>query len=344
LEGNLLPGFTILMPTFNSESRIRRCLESIRQQKYPQDHVQILIADGGSTDKTREIAEGYGATIVDNPLKLAEEGLRVGMSQVRREHVVIFADDNEFAEYTWLSTVEAIFEAADRLCAFFCRLGASKDDPPVNKYYALIETEPLNFYMNRNLKQYVGSSVRRSTVGINYHAFDVQPAKPLVWGANGLTYRTEVIRGIWDTEEYLGDNDAFQLMIESGNNRVAYTRELCVFHHHVNGLWSWRKKWGRNFQQHFLVNLDTRNLNWLFVPHFTVKLVTWTLYSLIPVVSIPLAVARALHDRDWHWLYHPAAAFLQASTYIKILLTSEEGRAYLGRWLAGSKKARDVAP
>jgi glycosyltransferase involved in cell wall biosynthesis len=341
LAGKLLPGFTILMPTFDSEPRIRRCLESIRRQDYPQDRVQILVADGGSTDRTREIAEGYGAAIVDNPLKLAEEGLRAGMSHVEREHVVIFADDNEFAEDSWLSTVEAIFEAEEGLSAFFCRLGASDDDPSINKYYALVESEPLNFYMNRNLKKYVDSSCSRSVGGVHYRAFDVQPLKPLVWGANGLTFRTEAIKDIWDTDEYLGDTDAFQMMVEAGDNRVAYTRELCVYHHHVNGLWSWRKKWGRNFQQHFLSNVDTRNLNWLFVPHFTARLVAWTLYSLIPVVSIPLAMVRALRDKDWHWLYHPAAAFLQASTYIKILLTTEEGRAYLRGWMAHTGKAAD---
>lgn len=316
MRGDLLPGFTILVPTYNSERRISRCLESVRRQEYPQSCVQILIADGGSTDRTREIAESYGATVIDNPLRLAEEGLRAGMPHVRRSHVVIFADDNEFAQDSWLSSVEAIFGADQAVSAFFCRLGASDDDPAVNKYYALVESEPLSFYMNRNLRKYLSTAPVSGARGVRYQSFDVDPRLLLVWGANGLTYRTEVIVPIWDAGAYLGDNDAFQLMVEGGNSRVAYTRDLCVYHHHVNDLWSWRKKWSRNFRQHFLPNIASRNLNWLLVPHFKTRLLLWTFYSLVPVVSIPVAFYRSLRDRDWHWLYHPAAAFLQAATYL----------------------------
>lgn len=343
LACDLLPGFTFLLPTYNSEGRLRRCLESIRRQDYPQDMVQIVVADGGSTDRTVEIAETYGVTVVPNPLRLAEEGLRAGMPHVTREYVVIFADDNELAENNWLSTAESIFADDPCVCAFFCRLGASADDPEVNKYYALVESEPLNFYMNRNLKDYIDRSGVQEQGGVRYCIFDVNPSKPLVWGANGLTYRTAAIKPIWETDRYLGDTDAFQTMIEAGNNRVAYTRELCVYHHHVNGIFAWRQKWGRNFQQHFLTNVDTRNLNWLFVPHFNLRLAVWTLYSLVPVVSVPVAIARAVRDRDWHWLYHPAAAFLQATTYIKILLSTPKGREYLREWFRRSSRC-DPSP
>jgi glycosyltransferase involved in cell wall biosynthesis len=344
LSEEFLPGFTVLMPTLNSEGRIRRCLDSIRGQDYPQDRIDILVADGGSTDGTRQIAESYGATVVDNPLRLAEEGLRIGMSRVHRDHVMIFADDNELAGSDWLSTVAGIFEAEEGLCAFFCRLGASEDDPDINKYYALVESEPLNFYMNRNLKKYIDASPARECGRIDYHTFDVQPKKPLVWGANGLVFLTEAIKPVWNTGEYLGDTDAFQLMLEKGCDRVAYSRDLCVYHHHVGSLWSWRKKWSRNFQQHFLTNIDTRNLDWLFVPHFKARLFAWTLYSIIPVVSVPLALARAFRDRDWHWLYHPAAAFLQAWTYITIILFTKEGHDYLFRGFRAKPERNGTAP
>jgi glycosyltransferase involved in cell wall biosynthesis len=337
LSSGLLPGFTFLIPTYNSEGRIRRCLDSIRRQDYPAAAVQILIADGGSDDRTVEIAQAYGAHVVENPLKLAEEGLRAGMSHVGTDKVVIFADDNELAQDNWLSIVAAIFDEDEQLSAFFCRLGASHDDPEVNKYYALVESEPLNFYLNKNLGAYVSFSPSRHTGGIAYHAFDVDPRRPLVWGANGLTYRTADIAPFWRTDEYLGDTDAFQMMVEAGKRRVAYSRDLCVYHHHVTGLFSWRKKWERNFGEHFLANVDSRNLDWLYVPHFRCRLVMWTLYSLVPVVSVPLAVTRAIKDSDWHWLYHPAAAFLQAATYIRIILGTREGRAYLRKVVPGQQ-------
>ena len=60
-DSELKPGFSFVIPTYNSGEKIRRCLESIRTQDYPQDNVQLLIADGGSTDDTIDIAREYGA-------------------------------------------------------------------------------------------------------------------------------------------------------------------------------------------------------------------------------------------------------------------------------------------
>ncbi len=49
---------TIGMLTYNSERHLARALESV------QDFAEIIIADGGSTDGTRAIAERYGARVI----------------------------------------------------------------------------------------------------------------------------------------------------------------------------------------------------------------------------------------------------------------------------------------
>ena len=43
------------MPCLNEERFIEACLESVRRQDYPPDRYEILVADGGSTDRTRAI-------------------------------------------------------------------------------------------------------------------------------------------------------------------------------------------------------------------------------------------------------------------------------------------------
>ena len=50
-----LPLVTIAMPCLNEEAFIETCLESVRAQEYPADRLEILVADGSSTDRTREI-------------------------------------------------------------------------------------------------------------------------------------------------------------------------------------------------------------------------------------------------------------------------------------------------
>ena len=50
---------SIIMPTFNSEKTLEESLKSIRRQEIDQAQIEILLVDGGSTDKTAEIARKY---------------------------------------------------------------------------------------------------------------------------------------------------------------------------------------------------------------------------------------------------------------------------------------------
>lgn len=58
---------SIVITTFNSERTLGITLSSIRKQSYPQDKIEILIVDGGSTDKTTLIAKKYNCKIIDKP-------------------------------------------------------------------------------------------------------------------------------------------------------------------------------------------------------------------------------------------------------------------------------------
>jgi succinoglycan biosynthesis protein ExoA len=51
------PFVTLVMPSYNEENYIEECLNSLLRQDYPADRVEILVADGGSRDRTREIIE-----------------------------------------------------------------------------------------------------------------------------------------------------------------------------------------------------------------------------------------------------------------------------------------------
>ena len=52
---NLFPSISIIIPTLNTVKTLRDCLESIAVQDYPKDKLEIIIADGGSTDYTLNI-------------------------------------------------------------------------------------------------------------------------------------------------------------------------------------------------------------------------------------------------------------------------------------------------
>lgn len=63
------PLVSIIIPTFNSQDTILTCLESIRQQTY--DPIEIVVVDGGSSDRTVEICHRHADTVLETDLGMA---------------------------------------------------------------------------------------------------------------------------------------------------------------------------------------------------------------------------------------------------------------------------------
>jgi cellulose synthase/poly-beta-1,6-N-acetylglucosamine synthase-like glycosyltransferase len=63
-----LPGVSIIVPTLNSESTIDECLRSILELDYPKQLLEVIVIDGGSTDKTTELAKAHPVKFVQSQL------------------------------------------------------------------------------------------------------------------------------------------------------------------------------------------------------------------------------------------------------------------------------------
>ena len=61
------PNISIAIATFNSGRTLIETLNSIKNQSYPKNKIEVLIIDGGSKDKTLEIARLFNCRIIDNP-------------------------------------------------------------------------------------------------------------------------------------------------------------------------------------------------------------------------------------------------------------------------------------
>jgi glycosyltransferase involved in cell wall biosynthesis len=75
-----LPMVSVVIPALNEEAHIERCVASVQAQDYPLELIQVVVADGGSTDGTRGIVERIAAldrrvSLVDNPMRNQAAGL-----------------------------------------------------------------------------------------------------------------------------------------------------------------------------------------------------------------------------------------------------------------------------
>lgn len=327
-ELNVLPSISFIIPTYNAAAHLSCCLQSIRSQDYPPEKVEILVVDGGSGDATLDLAKEYGCKIISNPKRLAEYGVQLGVQYAVGSLVTVFAADNELVGRDWMSKVVDVFMRFPHVCALWGRLVSGARDSALNKYFELLQSDPLNWFLNNNIEWYEKQASRYKT---GWFLFDVKPSKPLVWGANGLVYQRQIIQPIWRQEGYLGDNDAFQYMVEQGNSTVAYFDAPFVYHHHVVSLSQWVKKWERNFRYHLVDKYKTRNMNWVFTKSFKTKLLCWVVYSAIPLFSLLHSIYLSFRDKNWHWFYHPIVSFLQFFTYLKVLLIDKNSVSFVMR-------------
>ena len=74
---------SIIIPTLNEEKNLPKLLRSLQDQDL-QEAYEIIIADAGSSDKTREIAKSFGCKIVKGglPAKGRNEGAKIAKGEI----------------------------------------------------------------------------------------------------------------------------------------------------------------------------------------------------------------------------------------------------------------------
>lgn len=96
------PFISIIIPVRNGERSLARCLASLKDQTYPADRLEVIIADGGSTDGTVKIAGEFGARIVPNEKLTVGPGRNAGF-KIAGGELIAFSDDDCVMGRDWLS-------------------------------------------------------------------------------------------------------------------------------------------------------------------------------------------------------------------------------------------------
>ncbi|MEN6342164.1 MAG: glycosyltransferase [Methanospirillum sp.] len=57
------PSISVVVPAYEEEARIERCLASLADQTLAREEYEVIVVDGGSKDRTREIASRYADSV-----------------------------------------------------------------------------------------------------------------------------------------------------------------------------------------------------------------------------------------------------------------------------------------
>ncbi len=89
------PFVSIIVPCYNEEASIRHLLDAIFAQTYPRTQMEVVISDGMSIDRTRELIAAFqrehddlAVRVVDNSARTIPSGLNQAIRQSRGEIIV----------------------------------------------------------------------------------------------------------------------------------------------------------------------------------------------------------------------------------------------------------------
>lgn len=100
---------SIICPVLNEENYIDGCIQSILQQDFPLENIELILIDGISTDKTREIINSYQEKhsfikLLDNPKKTVPYALNKAIEVAQGEYIARIDAHAIFPE-NYLSTL-----------------------------------------------------------------------------------------------------------------------------------------------------------------------------------------------------------------------------------------------
>jgi glycosyltransferase involved in cell wall biosynthesis len=103
------PTVCVIIPCYNVEQVVAKCIESILEQEYPADKLKIVAVDDGSTDQTYEILNEYKS---DPRFKALQHQVNSGLAATRntglrasKSEVVGFIDSDIVVQKDWLRTL-----------------------------------------------------------------------------------------------------------------------------------------------------------------------------------------------------------------------------------------------
>ncbi|MCD4653747.1 exopolysaccharide biosynthesis polyprenyl glycosylphosphotransferase [bacterium] len=93
--------FSVIIPAYNAESSIVRCLDALKNQSIRRDMYEIIVVDDGSTDETGDLARQAGAKVFCQENQGPAMARNHGVEQAKGD-IIVFTDSDCIADTEFL--------------------------------------------------------------------------------------------------------------------------------------------------------------------------------------------------------------------------------------------------
>lgn len=300
------PFVSFVIPTWNEDKNIARCLGSIFKQTYPRERFEVIVVDGESLDKTAEIARKTGARVINNPKRGAQIGKALGIRGSNGDFVALLDADNEIVQDDWLERFIGLLDSEPDVFGVESNYLVNPEDAVPNRYCALLGLEYPIARCFSLLRRCAFKEVKDK-----YLIYTVKEGRFPVIGANGFIWRRAVLTQLLGNAESFDEGDLSAQAYLFGYRKVGNYKGYGIYHHHINTVWDFFKKrirTGREFVNRSKIKKEDGVVVW--VNRYNKRqLVLAVLYCLSFVGPLAEALKGFFVDKDVAWFLHPFLCF-----------------------------------
>ena len=331
------PSVSIVMPILNEEGRVGRALASIASQDFPADRLEVLVADGGSTDRSVEEVRGWEGRlpvkVVDNSARReAQWGKTIALERAGSDLVFFQDADVWLPEPDTLSRLVRPLVEDPSLAGSIAPYAYRRELPLWSRFlsYDPLQRDPLLQAMTPGL----GRFVRERRDGYVVCEFPTPRIPPI--GQTTIYWRSQIDPHRWDGYWREVDHPAY--LVKQGYRRFAFTPGAGLAHAHASSLADMVRKRVRNllvYENGYLRLRGESDYVWLDTSNRSevLRLAAWVLGTNLIVPRLLEGIDDAFRHKSWEPLLRPIAAIAITDGLLAALVTSRDGRRFLRRSL-----------
>jgi glycosyltransferase involved in cell wall biosynthesis len=304
---NIKPFISYIIPTFNAEKYLISCLESVLAQDYPKDCYEIIIADGGSSDRTLEILKQFNIKPIYNAKRDSDNGKFLALKKSKGEIIVMLDSDNEIVGKNWLSNMIVPLQEDPEILGVESNYFSKNSFSTINKYATqLIIVDPLA----RILASKPYKIIQKKNYIVKYFSKNSSP----VAGANGFLWRKKFIQKY--NNNSLGKFAETNLLGEISRKeeiKIANVKDQGIYHYYCESFVDYFKK-RRKIARKFLNREKEKKHLWVYS-----KGKIWYFLCIIYLATFigPFfeSVYQIIKTRQIAWLLHPFISLITIIIY-----------------------------
>lgn len=331
-----LPSISIIIATYNSERTLRECLDSLKKQDYHKKNIELIIADGGSTDKTLTIAKLFNCYIVKIPThkQNAEYNKGVGLTHAKNKLVLFIDHDNVLPHNQWLrNMVEPLLQHKNVVAVEPLRYHYSKKYNLLDRYFALFGVnDPVPYYLGKadrmdyihegyNLLGYIIhlGSEQISTPDVRSNKYYIvefdqkHPQRIPTLGANGFLIRRKLLLKAKSGPEYFFHIDVNVDLVKQGFTKYAFIKDS-IIHKTNNRLIPFLSRRLQFIDEYYWQRIKYRRYN-VYLSEDKWKLIMYVFLSLTFIKPAIDSIRGYFKIHDLAWFLHPFMCFVFTCIY-----------------------------